>query len=193
MRNARGRHLSTAGPDDRTRPRRFSNVPSPSRVVHARATAAVAVLVSAVPALARAQAAAPAHSGLAYLTTHAESAAVLRFVDELQAAVARGDRAAVAAMVRYPAAVWDGRRTRRVGSSAALLRLYPRVFTPALRRDIAAVTVDSLFANYQGVMFAGGRVWFYPDTAGPTRVITINPPVPPPRASERRRPGESQP
>ena len=43
----------------------------------------------------------------------------------------------------------------------------------------AAVTVDSLFANADGVMFANGRVWFRrtgPRATGPYRIVTVNRP-----------------
>ena len=106
--------------------------------------------------------------------------AVMTFVDSLRAAVGRDDRQSVAALVAYPARVWDGRRSQHVRSAAAFVRLYPGVVTPDLRRDLAAVTPDSLFSNWQGVMFAAGRVWLRRtgrDGAGPYRVVTINRPV----------------
>jgi hypothetical protein len=117
------------------------------------------------------------HSGLAGVTTHADSVAVIAFVHTLQAAVARDDRRAVARMIRFPLTAWDGRRSRPVRNAAEMAALYPRVFSPGLRRDIAAVTVDSLFSNWQGVMFASGRVWFDRDQAGRLAIYCINPPI----------------
>jgi hypothetical protein len=126
------------------------------------------------------------HSGLAYFTTHADSAAVIAFVRTLQAAVARDDRRAVARLVRFPLTAWDGRRSRSVRSAAEMAALYPRVFSPGLRRDIAAVTVDSLFANWSGTMFARGRVWFDRDQAGRMGIFCIDPPIEVPLARHRR-------
>lgn len=145
-----------------------------------------AVLAAAVAGAAgrpaAAQATTRAHSGLAPTTTQAESAAVLAFLGSLQAAVRRGDRRAVAGLIEYPPTgigLWDGRRYRRPRTAAAFLRLYPCIFSPGLRRDLAAVTVDSLFANADGVMFANGRVWFRrtgPRATGPYRIVTVNRP-----------------
>jgi len=152
----------------------------------------------ACPCVARAQvydSATEAHirrygdTGLAGLT-RADSLAAMRFVRALQAAVAREDRRAVARMVSYPLRAWDGRRSRLVRGPGELMALYPRLFTPSLRRDIAAVTIDSLFANWQGVMFATGRVWFIrPADGRPYEIITINRPMdrrPPPRQRNPR-------
>jgi hypothetical protein len=64
--------------------------------------------------------------------------------------------------------------------------LYPRVFSPDLRRYIAAVTVDSLFSNWQGIMFASGRVWFDRVQAGRLAIYSINPPIDVSPAEHRR-------
>jgi hypothetical protein len=128
------------------------------------------------------------HSGLAHVITHGDSVAVIAFVRALQAAVARDDRRAVTRMVHYPAAVWDGRRSRVVRNASAFAAVYARVFSPSLRRDIAAVTVDGLFANWQGVMLASGHVWFDRNQAGWFGILTVNPPIGVALSRQRRAP-----
>ncbi|GJG88060.1 hypothetical protein tb265_32410 [Gemmatimonadetes bacterium T265] len=145
-----------------------------------------AVVASGPAATGRAQA--PAR-GLPVVAAQTDSADAVAFLDTLQTAVARDDRRAVAALVAYPARLWDGRRTQRVRSVGAFLHVYPQVMSNGLRRDVAAATADSLFTNWQGVMFARGRVWFRRTgarSAGPYRVVTINAPVSAPRAAPSR-------
>ncbi len=141
---------------------------------------AAAVAPHASPGPAAVPAQAPAIHGSPAPRSGPDSAATMAFVDSLRAAVGRDDRRAVAALIAYPARIWDGQHARRVENARAFMRLYPRVVTPELQRDLAAVRPDSLFANWQGVMFTSGRVWFRRtgrDGAGPYRVVTINRPV----------------
>jgi hypothetical protein len=77
----------------------------------------------------------------------------------LQAAVARGDAAAVAALVHYPIGVRIGGRTLSIASADELQRRYAQVFTPAIAAVVTAQKYDELFVNAQGVMFGSGQVW----------------------------------
>jgi hypothetical protein len=56
-------------------------------------------------------------------------------------------------------------------------KVFADVFTPCLKRVIAATRPEDLFANYQGVMLGGGAVWF--GLQGSRRILfyTINGPV----------------
>jgi hypothetical protein len=101
------------------------------------------------------------------------------FLIALQAAVAAGDRAAVAAMVAYPLQTTiAGEPT--IGSAAGFLRHYDRLLTPAVVAAIERQTYASLFANAEGVMIGDGEIWFSgtcPDTACTevrVKVIAIN-------------------
>jgi hypothetical protein len=63
--------------------------------------------------------------------------AVIQFVRELQRNVARDDRQAIAARVRYPLTVLVGAVRIPISSAAALMEQYDIVFTPALKAVIA--------------------------------------------------------
>jgi hypothetical protein len=100
-----------------------------------------------------------------------------RFLEDFQKAVAADDAAQVAAMGRYPADVVIAKKKRRVKSRDEMQKLYPEIFTPCLKRVIAATKPEDLFANYQGVMLGGGAVWF--GLQGSHRILfyTINGPL----------------
>ena len=63
--------------------------------------------------------------------------AVIQFVRELQRNLARDDRPAIAARVRYPLTVFVGGVRIPISSAAALIEQYDIVFTPALKAAIA--------------------------------------------------------
>jgi hypothetical protein len=115
-----------------------------------------------------------------------DATTVTRFLTALQRAVARKDRRAVAALADYPLRAWAGSRSVTLQSPRELLRRYDRIFDADLRRSIAAARPASLWANYRGVMFDSGRVWFAPDPSGRLRLIAINRPISPPRRARKR-------
>jgi hypothetical protein len=80
-------------------------------------------------------------------------------------------------MLDYPLLAWDGTQNRRIRSEAEFLQQYDAIVSPALRRSIATVTVDSLFSNWQGVMLDNGRVWFHTVSPGVLKIATINAPI----------------
>jgi hypothetical protein len=65
---------------------------------------------------------------------------VAGFVDTLRAAIAKGDRAAVAARVRYPITVFASGIRIPVRDAATLVQSYDVVFAPALKAAIAQAT-----------------------------------------------------
>jgi len=66
-----------------------------------------------------------------------DEGAVMQFVRELQRNIARDDRQAIAARVRYPLTVFVGGVRIPISSVAALVEQYEVVFTPALKAVIA--------------------------------------------------------
>ncbi len=102
---------------------------------------------------------------------------VNNFLEDFQKAVAADDAATVAALGRYPAEVVINKRRRKVKTKEEMQKVYAEVFTPCLKRVIAATRPEDLFASYQGVMMGGGAVWF--GLQGSRRVLfyTINGPV----------------
>ncbi len=141
-----------------------------------RAACALVALAASAAAFAAAPGSAP------FSTAGTTEAAAARFLASLQDAVRADDRAKLASMFRYPARVWDGRRTIVVHSRDELLARAASVFDAGLRRSILAARPDDLWANWQGVMFDSGRVWFGAAGNGPLRIITINAPASAPDA-----------
>jgi len=129
-----------------------------------------------VPAQIRAQNAV-SRNAIDFGVSDTDSMTVLRFIDSLKSAVERGDRVRVAEMIDYPIVAWDGARNRTISTRADFQSRYRAIFSPALRRAVAAVEMDSLFANWQGVMFDNGRVWFHTVAPGVLKIATINRPI----------------
>ena len=65
------------------------------------------------------------------------------FVGELQRAVARDDRAGVAALIRYPLTVQAGGIRIPMADTAALVQSYDLVFSPALKAMIAEAAIPA--------------------------------------------------
>src|SRR5919109_4437028 len=68
---------------------------------------------------------------------------VAKFLTELQRAVARDDRTAVAALVRYPVTVFAGSIRIPIADAAAMVQSYDVVFTPALKSLIAEASTSN--------------------------------------------------
>jgi len=77
----------------------------------------------------------------------------------LQQGVAGDDRAAVAALMRYPLRVDTGGSKREVPDAATFQREYERIITAPVARAISAQSFDTVFANQQGVMIGNGQAW----------------------------------
>ena len=104
-----------------------------------------------------------------------DPAKVTQFLARLKQAMATDDRAAIAAMVKYPLTVHPSTgRPATYRNAAALSANYARVFTPEVRAAVAAAKPDDLFARDQGVMIGNGEIWMN-DIGGSMKIITINP------------------
>lgn len=80
------------------------------------------------------------------------------FVRGLQQAVARNDRAAVAAMIRYPLTVFAGGIRIPVSDASDLVRSYEAVFSPALTLVIAQATLPGRQPGAGTIVVENGRV-----------------------------------
>lgn len=123
---------------------------------------------------------AQAEGSAPFSSTGTSAEAIDHFLDRLRAALAKNDRAAVAAMADYPLRAWDGKRNVKIKSRSALLADFDRIFDDGLRKTIHDASAKTAWANWQGVMFDDGRIWIRP--VSPTdelRIVTINQPVRP--------------
>lgn len=78
-------------------------------------------------------------------------------------AVKAGDRATVAAQVRYPTAVMLDGKVRRLKGPKDLLAVYDAVFTPKFVEAILDSTPRYMFVRDEGAMLGSGWVWFGAD------------------------------
>lgn len=103
------------------------------------------------------------------------------FIRSFQAAVQNNDPVAVSRFIAYPMLVRLGARTVRLRSARDFIRYYPEIFTRKMRRTLVCQDYETLFANWQGVMFGHGAVWIAEGAAkaqsGKTvlKVIAIHP------------------
>ncbi|NDK38503.1 hypothetical protein DT603_06560 [Pseudoxanthomonas gei] len=80
-------------------------------------------------------------------------------IEAYQKAVASGDKAAVAALVRYPLEVTiEGSRTT-VRDASTFVQQYDRIITPAIARAVTTQKYAELLVNQKGVMFGNGETW----------------------------------
>jgi hypothetical protein len=86
---------------------------------------------------------------------------VLASLKRFQVAVASGNRAEVADMAAYPLRVNRGAEEHAlVGSRKDLLARYAAVFTPDVRRAVAATNLDTVLGGVDGVAVGRGAAWF---------------------------------
>ena len=78
-------------------------------------------------------------------------------------AVKAGDRATVAAQLRYPAAVSVGGKPRRLRGPKDLLAVYDQVFTPDFTAAILDGMSRNMFVRDEGAMLGNGWAWFGAD------------------------------
>ena len=100
-----------------------------------------------------------------------------RFLTNLQTAVAADDAAGVAQLGRYPAEVVIDKKRRRVRSRAEFEKVYAQLFTPCMKRVVAATRPEDLFANWQGVSLGQGAMWFGMQASGRILFFTVNGPM----------------
>ena len=81
-----------------------------------------------------------------------------------------GDKAAVAAALRYPITVSVHGKRQRVADAAALIPVYEAVFTQAYRDALLADIPRHLFVRDQGAMLGNGAAWI----GANGKVIAIN-------------------
>jgi hypothetical protein len=86
--------------------------------------------------------------------------AVAQYLKDLKAIVARGDRAAACALVRYPITIGAPKATKTIANAPSCEKNYERIFTPRVIDAIGKQQFADLFVNYQGVMIGRGEVWF---------------------------------
>jgi hypothetical protein len=84
---------------------------------------------------------------------------VHQLLTQLQAAVAKHDAPAVAALVHYPIKVNPGKKPFVVKNEKAFIKDYDRIITHDIQDAIFRQKYENLFVNSQGAMIGDGEVW----------------------------------
>jgi hypothetical protein len=84
---------------------------------------------------------------------------VHQLLTQLQAAVAKHDAPAVAALVHYPIKVNTGKKPFVVKNEKGFIKDYDRIITQDIQDAIFRQKYENLFVNSQGAMIGDGEVW----------------------------------
>lgn len=79
--------------------------------------------------------------------------------DAIQEAVANEDASAFAAWVSYPIKVVADGEAMTISDETQFAEHFDNIVTEEIRAAILDQTWETLFVNYQGVMFGNGQVW----------------------------------
>lgn len=82
------------------------------------------------------------------------------FFSDLKAAVAAGNKQAVAAMVAYPLTVKTGGTAVTLRAAPDLVARYDQVVTARVVAAVRKQTFETLFARDTGIMIGDGEIWF---------------------------------
>ncbi|OWR33135.1 hypothetical protein CDO73_01115 [Saccharibacillus sp. O23] len=146
-------------------------------------TAALALPASAAPApvdqaskiaASSTTAASSVENRLVKVAGFKSAANVRAYYANLQRAVAKGDKAGVAARVHYPLGVYGGDRTMVIKSKAQLMKNYDRIFTKDVKQTLAETKFDDLFVNQDGASVGQGAIWIVPSGSGMPGIMTVN-------------------
>ena len=80
-------------------------------------------------------------------------------IQQLQAAVAAGDAAKVAALAQYPFSVDIGGKATVLKNEQEFVARYQEFMTADISKAIVDTKYADLFVNYKGVMFGNGQAW----------------------------------
>jgi hypothetical protein len=84
---------------------------------------------------------------------------VHNLLTQLQAAVAKHDAPAVAALVHYPIKVNPGKKPFTIKNEKEFVKDYDRIVTHDIADAIFNQKYENLFVNSQGAMIGDGEVW----------------------------------
>lgn len=99
---------------------------------------------------------------------------VRAYYANLQRAVAKGDKAGVAARVHFPLGVYGGDRKMVIKNKAQLMKNYDRIFTKDVKQTLAETKFNDLFVNAEGAAVGPGAIWIVPSPSGMPGIMTIN-------------------
>jgi hypothetical protein len=93
-------------------------------------------------------------------STRPDCARAIAFFRDLQSALRKDDRKAIAAMVDYPVRVSLNHKRVRVRGSEQLLAHFDEIFDKDVRCSILEATEKDVWGNWEGFMVGRGAIWF---------------------------------
>jgi len=107
-----------------------------------------------------------------------DAAQAAAFLKTLQSAVAVGNCLKVASLIEFPLKAWANGEQITIENESEFHAKYRQVFTPELKKAIAAARPETLSANQEGVMFDNGRLLFRPvvERKNALKIVAINEP-----------------
>lgn len=82
------------------------------------------------------------------------------FFDQLKKDIIQGNKKAVTVVVKYPLKVdIEGKRVA-IQNQQQFIQYYDKIITPKIKQVVTDQQFVGMFANYQGMMFGSGQVWF---------------------------------
>jgi len=106
--------------------------------------------------------------------------AFIKMFEVVKAAVAAGEKDAVAELVLFPLRV-NGETPMEIKSKEEFVEKYDQIMTQSVKDALAAQKVDNLFVRDQGVMVGDGELWFGASAEDPQvyGMIAVNPDIAP--------------
>ncbi len=110
-----------------------------------------------------------------------KSAAEMKeFLQKLQTSLAANDKAAVAAMLKYPFKIYkNGQEKKNYKSEKEFLKDFDKYFTADVKKAVSDATYETLFINAKGIMIGNGEVWMSgwdeKLNPGPVKIIAVQP------------------
>lgn len=96
------------------------------------------------------------------------------FMKQVRDAILNGDKAWLAARIRYPlSTTLDGSRNIVIKNSRQFSDNFGRIVHTAYKEQVRGFCICNLFGNYRGVMLGNGQIWIN-NTARGLRVTAIN-------------------
>lgn len=82
------------------------------------------------------------------------------FFDQLKRDIAQGNKSAVAAVVKYPLKINIKEKRIIIKNQQQFIKNYNVIITEKIKIIVAEERFVGMFANWSGMMFGNGQIWF---------------------------------
>lgn len=82
------------------------------------------------------------------------------FFDTFKENIAKKDKVAVAAVVKYPLFVQLKEKQVRIKTAKQFIQNYDAIMTPKIEKIVKEQQFESMLATYRGMAFGNGEIWF---------------------------------